>query len=145
MKKLAVIALLMVLFGSLITLPVWAGDHYAKVLNADKPGMSYDLSSAPVKGKTTIIDFYSEFCGPCVRLAPLLEQLDQKRSDIVVYKLNINRAGVKGIDWRSPLAQQYKLNSVPAFYIYDENGKITHSGQGAYQKVIELLKQSKLI
>lgn len=145
MRKIAVFTAVLVFMGIILAGAASADGQYAKILNSDKPGLAYDISKAPVKGKITIIDFYSEFCGPCVRLAPILEKLDRQREDIVVYKLNINRAGVNGIDWRSPLAVQYKLNSIPAFYIYNAEGKITHSGSGATQKVMEYLKESKLL
>ena len=144
MKKLFVIGVFLLALAVMLGGSAFAGDKYAKVLNAEKPGMQYDISKKAVKGKTTIFDFYSVFCGPCVRLAPALEKLDRKRSDIVVYKMDINRFGIRGIDWRSPLAIQYKLRSIPSFYIYNGQGKITHSGSQATRKVIELLKQSNI-
>jgi thioredoxin 1 len=120
--------------------PCLAAGDYAKVINKDKPGMVIDIEKYVVKGKICIFDFYSEYCGPCIRLAPKLEELDRKRDDIVVMKLDINRAGVSGIDWGSPLAKAYKIQSVPNFFIYGTDGKATHSGQGASEKVMEYLK-----
>lgn len=75
-------------------------------------------------GKTIVFDFYSDFCPPCVRVAPVLEKLHAKRADIVVVKVDINRPGIKGIDWQSPVAKQFGLRSIPHFKVYGPNGKL---------------------
>jgi hypothetical protein len=59
-----------------------------------------------------------------------------------VLPIDINRKGVKGIDWLSPLAQQYKLNSVPHFQIYNADGKLTKEGQEAYVEIMTLLENA---
>src|SRR4051812_16938238 len=81
-------------------------------------GAEVKLSDYLIEGKTVIFDFYSEYCGPCKAVAPQLEALHAKRADIVVVKVDINRPGVKGIDWKSPVAQQYGLHSIPHFKVY---------------------------
>ena len=50
--------------------------------------------------------------------------------------VDINRKGVKGIDWLSPLARQYKLKSIPHFQIYDGDGNLIKEGQEAYVEII---------
>lgn len=95
----------------------------AKPLHVAK-GSPVNLSDYLIPGKTTVFDFYSDYCPPCVQVAPLLEKLHQKRDDIVVVKVDINRPGVKGIDWKSPVAQQYRLNSIPHFKVYGPDGKL---------------------
>jgi thiol-disulfide isomerase/thioredoxin len=91
--------------------------------NPNNPGQTLEINSLLVKGKTTVIDFYSPFCPPCVRLAPLMVKLAKKRPDLAIKKVNINRPGINGIDWRSPLAQQYQIRRVPFFMIFDPQGK----------------------
>ena len=56
------------------------------------------LTGLPVSGKTTIFDFYSEFCGPCRKISPRLKRLDELNDDIVVVKIDINRKNVQGIE-----------------------------------------------
>lgn len=87
-------------------------------------GEPVQLADYVVPGKTIIFDFYSDFCGPCVQVAPVLAQLHQSRDDVVVVKVDINRPGVRGIDWKSPVAQQFRLNSIPHFKVYGPNGKL---------------------
>jgi hypothetical protein len=59
-----------------------------------------------------------------MRMAPALEKLHASRSDIVVVKVDINRPGVKGIDWKSPVVKQYGLHSIPHFKVFGPDGKM---------------------
>jgi thiol-disulfide isomerase/thioredoxin len=110
------------------------------VINKENPGEEIDVRKFVQPDKTTIFDFYSEYCGPCQRISPMLMRLDSKRNDIIVHKVDINRPGIRGIDWESPVARQYNIHSVPYFMIYDPSGKLTHQGQEAYTEVMRLLK-----
>jgi thiol-disulfide isomerase/thioredoxin len=98
-----------------------------------------------VQGKTTLIDFYSPFCPPCVQLAPLMARLAEKRPDLAVIKVNINRPEVKGIDWRSPLAQQYQIRQVPYFMVFSPKGKLLAQGRDAVETVQRWLQEAGLM
>lgn len=98
-------------------------------------GEKVDVTNYLVPGKTTIVDFFSEYCPPCRAIAPKLEKLHKTRDDIAVVKVDINRPGVKGIDWQSPVAQQYQLHSIPHFQIYSPDGKLKAEGDAAYDQV----------
>ena len=133
------------LLGALLAFPAQAAPAPGTPVNAANPGQKVpDLRAYLGKGQTTIVDFYSEFCPPCRRISPLLEKLGQKRGDLKVVKLDINRPEVKGIDWQSPLAQQFALRSIPHFKIYDGSGNLAQEGDGAYQQVVAWLKAEKL-
>jgi thiol-disulfide isomerase/thioredoxin len=113
---------------ALLTLPLLAatGDvaaKPAKPLHISK-GQPVTLTDYVVPGKTTVFDFYSDYCGPCVQMSPSLEKLHSQRADVVVVKVDINRPGQKGIDWKSPVVQQYKLQSIPHFKVYGPDGKL---------------------
>ena len=136
-----------ILLGALLAaaVPAAAASASGAAVNLANPGQAVpDLKAYLGRGQTTIVDFYSEFCPPCRRISPLLEKLGQKRSDLKVVKLDINRPEVKGIDWQSPLAQQFALRSIPHFKIYDGSGRLTQEGDGAYQQVLAWLKAEKL-
>lgn len=114
-------------------LTVWAADTHVK---GPKPmhishGEEVNLADYVVPGKTTVFDFYSEYCPPCRAIAPHLEKLHTKRDDVAVVKVDINRLGVKGIDWKSPVARQYNLNSIPHFKVYGPDGKLKAEGDEA--------------
>ncbi len=109
--------------------------------NAYDPGEEVDIETLVHEGKTTIFDFYSDYCPPCRKISPLLKELDEKRENIVVVKIDINRKGVSRIDFGSPVARQYNLQYVPYFIIYDASGSRTHEGDKAGRQVVQLLYQ----
>lgn len=87
-------------------------------------GKQIALADYLVPGKTVVFDFTSQYCGPCRAYSQPLNELHAKRADIVVVKVDINRADVAGIDWDSPVARQYDLHSVPHFKVYGPDGKL---------------------
>jgi thioredoxin 1 len=103
-------------------------------------GQEIDLAKELVPGKTCIVDFFSVFCGPCMQIAPYLEQLVDSRDDLFLVKVDINRPDQKGIDWASPTAQQFKLQSIPALAVYDGEGKLVAEGDAGRDKVFEMLQ-----
>ena len=113
--------------------------------NPNNPGETLDVKSVLVKGKTTVIDFYSPFCPPCVRLAPIMAKLANKRPDLAIKKVNINQPGVNGIDWRSPLAQQYQIRQVPFFMIFNPQGQLVSQGREATETVGGWLQEAGLM
>jgi thiol-disulfide isomerase/thioredoxin len=102
-------------------------------------GDPINLADYLVPGKTTIFDFYSDYCPPCMRIAPRMEKLHETRDDVAVVKVNINRPDIKGIDWDSPVARQYGLQSIPHFKIFSPDGKLVAEGDEAYDKVLGML------
>lgn len=87
-------------------------------------GSTVDLASLAVPGKITVFDFTSEFCPPCRGYTEPLHRLHANRDDVAVVKIDINRPGVKGIDWKSPVAAQFKLRSIPHFKVYGPDGQL---------------------
>jgi thiol-disulfide isomerase/thioredoxin len=116
-----------------------------RVGNPGRGGERLDITSLLSKGRTTAFDFFSPYCYPCVRLAPVLEKLAARMPEVAFVKLDINRPQVRGIDWRSPLAQQYRLRSVPYFMIFDPQGKLVAEGAEAQKMVKEWLQKTSLI
>ena len=121
----------------------WAGAVVAA--NDGHGGETLEVKSLPVKGKTTLIDFYSPFCPPCMRLAPVMKKLAVRRADLAIKKVNINRAGIQGIDWQSPLAQQYGIRRVPYFMIFSPTGKLVAQGKDAVDQVRRWLQEEDLM
>jgi thiol-disulfide isomerase/thioredoxin len=102
-------------------------------------GQEIKIENYLVAGKTVIFDFYSEYCPPCRLLSPRLSKLAEKRKDIVLIKVDINREGTSGIDWGSPVAQQFNLHSIPHMKIYSPEGKLDAEGDPARDRVLGML------
>ncbi len=128
---------------ALIPAAVWAGAVVAA--NGGHGGEVLDLKPLLTVGKTNLIDFYSPFCPPCLQLAPIMEKLAERRPDLAIHKVNINRAEVTGIDWRSPLAQQYKIRQVPYFMIFSPEGKLVAQGRAAVEQVGIWLREAGMM
>ena len=143
-KSLALSAVLAALLAlALISSGAWAGA--GPEANSGNPGQTLEVRSLLAQGKTTLIDFYSPFCPPCVQLAPIMAQLAKKRPDLAIKKVNINRPEVNGIDWRSPLAQQYQIQQVPYFLIFSPQGQLVAQGREAAETVGRWLKEAGLM
>jgi thiol-disulfide isomerase/thioredoxin len=98
-------------------------------------GERVELGDHVVEGEITVFDFTSEYCGPCRQIDPWIERLHEEREGVSVVKVDINRPDVRGIDWGSPVARQYRLNSIPAFKVFDAEGKLMAEGPAAQQLV----------
>lgn len=70
----------------------------------------YDLTVEELKylgDKPAIVDFTASWCGPCQRIAPILEELAKEyKGDIVIYKVDIDK--------ERGLAQAFNVSSIPA-------------------------------
>jgi thioredoxin 1 len=64
--------------------------------------------------QTTLLDFYSDWCGPCQSMAPTVDQL--ARDGYAVRRVNI--------DQDPQLAEQYGVTSIPCFVVLDEGKEV---------------------
>lgn len=66
--------------------------------------------------KPCIIDFYADWCGPCKRVAPIMDELAQQYKDqIVIYRVNT--------DQERELAQIFNIRSIPSILYCPSEGK----------------------
>lgn len=96
------------------------------VINGTKDNLDTLISG----GKTTIVDFWAEWCGPCKTLGPILDKLAEENPDIQVVKVNV--------DENSELSVEYGIRSIPAVYIF-KGGEQTDKFVGVKSKE-EILK-----
>jgi thiol-disulfide isomerase/thioredoxin len=108
---------------SLATATLAAGTKGAAPAHVSQ-GQEIKLSDYAVPGKITVFDFTSKYCGPCQVYNEPLAKLHAQRPDIAIVKVDINRPDVKRIDWQSPVAKQYGLQSIPHFKVYGPDGKL---------------------
>lgn len=69
-----------------------------------------------------LVDFYADWCSPCKMMAPIVEELAEKMEG----KLKVGKCN---IDENMPLAQKYRVASIPTFKIF-KNGQQTATFMG---------------
>lgn len=79
------------------------------------------------KGKTAcLIDFYADWCGPCKRVAPIMDELSaQYKGKVKFYKVNIDKEG--------ELASVFGVKSIPSILFVPLKGQ-PQMTTGAYPK-----------
>ena len=66
--------------------------------------------------KPAIVDFYADWCGPCKKVAPALEELaSEYAGKVYIYKINIDK--------EPELAGLFGVKNIPAFLIIPMKGK----------------------
>ena len=101
-----------------------------KVWNFEK-----DPNTFNYKGKLpAIVDFYADWCGPCRRVAPIMEKLaEEYDGKLLVYKVNT--------DQERELATAFNIKSIPmVLFIPMEGQPMMQVGamqEAEYKKVVE--------
>ena len=81
-----------------------------------------------------VIDFYADWCGPCRRVAPIMEKLaEEYEGRLVVYKINV--------DQEKELATAFQAKSIPmVLFIPLEGQPMKQVGampEESYRKIVE--------
>ena len=90
----------------------------------NRPGEDFDFSSYLKHGRVSIAYFYADWCPACREVTPVLERINRDDTNTQVLFLDIG-------DWDSPLADRYRISSVPFLRIYDEKGFFIAEGREA--------------
>lgn len=65
--------------------------------------------------KPAIIDFYADWCGPCKRLSPILEEIAAEyEGEVIIYKVNV--------DDERDIATAFGIRSLPTLFLYPNKG-----------------------
>lgn len=76
--------------------------------------------------KPVIVDFYTTWCGPCKRVAPILAELQEEYGDAIqIYKVNTEKARA--------VSAAFGITSIPSFLFIPAKGK-PHMAKGAFPK-----------
>jgi thioredoxin 1 len=82
-----------------------------------------------------LIDFWAEWCGPCKKISPILDEIAQERG-LWVGKLNV--------DENPKITSQYGINSIPTMVLF-KSGQPVKTIVGAKPKHMLLEELSEWI
>ena len=115
----------------IMTFALAAGMVSAAMAQTDFRHISYNegLEAAKAEGKTLFIDFYTEWCGPCKRMArdvfPQKEIGDYMNSKFVCLKIDAEKG--EGVE----LAERFGIQAYPTFVTVTADGKELGRREGA--------------
>jgi thioredoxin 1 len=85
-------------------------------------------------GDTVLVDFYADWCGPCKKLASVLDELAQETPDARIVKVNIDRS--------PKLAKHYSVRSIPTLILFKDGKPVTRrTGLNSKASLKELISQ----
>ncbi len=68
-----------------------------------------NLEEIKASDKTVLLDFYADWCVPCKRLGPVLEDISEENPDIIVGKINVED--------EPDIAEEFGIMSVPTLIV----------------------------
>ena len=129
-------------------------------------GSRFDLDQ--FAGKVVLVDFWATWCVPCVRELPTVQgvydRYHDKGFEVVGISFDKSRESLEGFvadrripwpqiffddphhrGWHNPVGRRYEINAIPAAYLVDREGKVTHTnarGPALEEAVAALLGES---
>lgn len=84
-------------------------------------------------GKTVLLDFYADWCGPCKMVSPMVDQIAEEHPEYVVGKVNV--------DDEDELSEDFGVMSIPTLVVL-KGGEVAQKSVGVIpkDKILELLK-----
>ncbi len=89
-------------------------------------------------GKPVVIDFWATWCGPCMRMSPIIDELAEQFGDeVVIGKYNVDEEG--------DLSSQYRIMSIPTILFFKNGEKTDIRLAGSQTKAVLEEKIKELI
>ena len=87
-------------------------------------GAQVDINKHLALGSVTVVDFYADWCGPCRELSSSLEEMVRTDPEIALRKIDI-------VNWKTAVARQFNVHSIPQVNVYDRAGSLIGTVVGA--------------
>ena len=83
-----------------------------------------------------LVDFYADWCGPCMMLKVTLNEIEEKYKDIKICKVNV--------DNNPELAMKYGVMSIPSVFFFKDGEQVSNFlGYRNTTEVEEIIKNIK--
>lgn len=92
------------------------------VRNITKENFDAEVMNAE---KVVLLDFFATWCGPCRMVSPIIDQIAEENTEIVVGKVDVDK--------ESELASRFQVYSIPTLVVM-KDGKVLKAETGAKSK-----------
>ncbi len=101
-------------------------------MTVDVTAENFDEEVLNYNGKV-LVDFWAEWCGPCMMLGPIIEEVSEEVDDVKFCKVNCDEA--------RDVALQFGIMTIPNLIVF-ENGEQVNQSIGYIEKedVLNLIK-----
>ena len=120
---------------SLLNWPIQS--HGAEILRKALIDLTDENFEAEVikAGKPVIVDFWAEWCGPCKQIGPILEEISNEMSDVVIAKHNI--------DNEPNTPTKYGIRGIPTMLLFSGGElKATKVGATTKSNIVSWIKEN---
>ena len=101
-----------------------------------KPVTDNSFESDVIKSdKPIVVDFWAEWCGPCKQIGPILEEISNEMSDVVIAKHNI--------DNEPNTPTKYGIRGIPTMLLFSGGElKATKVGATTKSNIVSWIKEN---
>lgn len=94
---------------------------------------NFDSELKNTKG-VCLVDFYATWCGPCMMLAPVLEEIASSRANYNIMKVDVDQAPA--------ISSELKIDTIPTLCVYKDGVLMEkHIGYQNKEKIVEMLEK----
>lgn len=84
--------------------------------------------------KLVVVDFFTEWCFPCIMITPIIEELAEQMKEVKFVKINL--------DENQELAGKYKVRSIPCLIIFKDGREVGRAvGAQPKEKIEERIRE----